>query len=286
MKLRYLFLRFFPILLLISCLSSKKAISNAFISNSDTIRVRPDFEKYFNACNVDGSIAIFDNNKQQWILSDTIEVKTETLPASTFKIINLLIALETKTVTDENEIVKWKGNSDTIKYGYRPEIYHDMSVKEAFDVSAGWVFIELAKRIGKKNYKKYLSLCDYGNLDLSQKDDDFWNFGAFAISPIGQVKFLKKLYDEKLPFSKRNIEIVKRVMITEQNENYTIHSKTGWTRDKGVNTGWWVGYLENKNDVYFFATRLLQDRKLKSNNFGSCRKEITKSIFKDLNLLK
>jgi beta-lactamase class D len=286
MKFRYLFLKFLPILLLVSCLSGKNAICNAFILYSDTIRVRPDFEKNFNACNVDGSIAIFDNNKQQWILSDTIEIKKETLPASTFKIINLLIALETKTVADENEIVKWKGNTDTIKYGYRPEIYHDMSVKEAFDVSAGWVFIELAQRIGKKNYKKYLSLCDYGNLDLSQKDDDFWNFGAFAISPISQVKFIKKLYDEKLPFSKRNIEIVKRVMITEQNENYTIHSKTGWTRDNGVNIGWWVGYLEIKNDVYFFATRLFQDRKLKSGNFGSCRKEITKSIFKDLSLLE
>lgn len=28
-----------------------------------------------------------------------------------------------------------------------------MSVKEAFELSTGWVFVELAKKIGKDNYK-------------------------------------------------------------------------------------------------------------------------------------
>lgn len=74
-------------------------------------------------------------------------------------------------------------------------------------------------------------------------------------------------------------------MVTEQSENYTIHAKTGWTR-KGINTGWWVGYLENEEGVYFFVTWLLQDRKLNSSVFGNCRKEITKSVFKDLNPIK
>lgn len=248
--------------------------------------LRTDFKKYFEDCNVKGSIVIYDNNKQQFILSDTVETRQETLPASTFKIINLLIALETKTIPDENEIVKWVGSTDTLKYGNRPEIYHDMTVKEAFETSAGWVFVELAKKIGKENYKKYLTLCNYGNVNLTQKDADFWNFGAFGISPINQVEFLKKLYDEKLPFSKTNIAIVKKVMISEQNNDYTIRSKTGWTRDNGINTGWWVGYLENKEGTYFFATRLLQDRKGNSANFGSCRKEITKTAFKELGILK
>lgn len=234
---------------------------------------------------MEGTIVIFDKNNQQWILSDTLNVKTESLPASTFKIINLLIALETKTIKDENVIVKWVGKTDTLRYGNRPEIYHDMSVKEAFKVSAGWVFIELAKKIGKGNYKKYLSACNYGNLNLTKSNDDFWNFGNFAISPINQVEFIKNLYDEKLPFSKRNIEIVKNVMITEQTDNSTIRAKTGWTRENNINTGWWIGYLESNNNTYFFATRLLQNRKNNRVDFGSCRKEITKKIFYDLGFL-
>lgn len=268
-----------------SCSSNKKPEKNSF-AGSDRITLHQEFKKYFDECNTEGSIAIYDNNRHEWILSDTVGIFKETLPASTFKIINLLIALETNTITDENEVMKWNGNTDTVKYGYRPEIYHDMTVKEAFRVSAVWAFIDLARKIGKENYKKYLTLCSYGNLDLSQTDDDFWNFGAFAVSPLNQVEFLKKMYEGKLPFSKRNIEIVKNVMQTEQEANYTIYAKTGWTREGGINTGWWVGYIENKNGTYFFATRLLQDRKFKSANFGNCRKEITRKIFRDLKIIE
>lgn len=270
--------------LLFSCSTKRK--DNHFTSKNDEVLVRQDFKKYFDECNVEGAIAIYDYKNHTWILSDTVATRKETLPASTFKIINLLIALETKTIASENDIVKWPGSTDTLKYDYRPNIYHDITVKEAFEVSAGWAFIELAKKIGKDNYKKYLTLCHYGNINLSQTDPDFWNFGAFGISPINQVEFIKNLYEEKLPFSKRNVEIVKKVMITEQNDDYTIHSKTGWTRENDINTGWWVGYIENKNGAYFFATRLLQDRKLNASNFGNCRKEITKSVFKNLNVIQ
>ncbi|MDP2722225.1 MAG: penicillin-binding transpeptidase domain-containing protein [Bacteroidales bacterium] len=271
---------------LFSCgVNTTRNKSDSELSEIDTITVRQEFKKDFDSCGVDGAIAIYDNQQNKWILSDTIETKQATLAASTFKIINLLIALETKTIVDENEIVKWVGSTDTIKYGHRPEIYKDMNVKEAFELSAGWVFVELAKKIGRENYKKYLSECKYGNLDLSQQDADFWNFGHFAISPINQVIFLRKLYENKLPFSKRNIEIVKQAMITEQNEDYIIRAKTGWTRENNTNTGWWVGSLENKKGTYFFATRLLQDRKLKRNDFGSCRKDITKKVFKGLKVI-
>ena len=247
--------------------------------------VKPKFKKYFDSCGVEGSVVIYNQSKKEWIVSDTTGILVESLPASTFKVINLLIALETKTIKDEHEIVKWVGSTDTSKYGYRPEIYHDMSVKEAFEVSAGWVFVELAKKIGKEQYKKHLTLCGYGNNQLKQADPDFWNFGEFAISPINQVEFLVKLYEERLPFSKGNMGIVKNVMINEQTDHYTIRAKTGWTRDKGINTGWWIGYVENKKDVYFFATRLLQNRKFNRSDFGTCRKEITKKIFKELKII-
>ena len=197
-----------------------------------------------------------------------------------------MIALETNTIKDENEIVKWGGSTDTVKYGYRPDIYHDMPVKEAFKLSAGWVFVELAKKMGKDTYKKYLTESKYGNNNLTETEADFWNFGDFAVSPKNQVEFLHSLYEENLPFSKRNIDIVKRVMITEQTKEYTIRAKTGWTRDNNINTGWWTGYIETKKGTYIFATRLLQDRKMNRSDFGSCRKEITKKVFKDLGIIE
>jgi beta-lactamase class D len=238
----------------------------------------------FKECHVDGSITIYDYKKQRWIYSDTADAFKATQPASTFKVINLLIALETGVIKDEKEIVQWPGHTDTVLYGYRPEIYKDMTVEEAFKVSAGWVFIELAKRVGRARYARYLKRCNYGNGNLSETGTDFWNFGAFAISPVNQVNFLVRVYKDKVPFSKRNTGILKKVMITETNAQYTLRSKTGWTRADGNDAGWWVGYVERKDNVYFFATRLIKKRSDRNPGFGDCRKSITKDILNRLNI--
>ncbi|MDF7818723.1 penicillin-binding transpeptidase domain-containing protein [Runella sp. MFBS21] len=252
------------------------------ILTTTLLHAQIDFKTPFKECQLEGSISIYDYQNKKWHLSNAVDAYQETLPASTFKIINLLIALETKVIKDENVVVKWVGHTDTTLYGYRPDIYHDMTVKEAFEVSAGWVFIELAKKIGKERYKAFLKAAQYSNLNLSQKGDDFWNFGSFGISPMEQVKFLMRVYEEKVPFSKRNIEILKRVMVVEQKGNYTIRAKTGWTRYGDKDTGWWVGYVERKNNVYFFATRLIKDLKTPNPRFGQCRKDITKAILTQL----
>ncbi len=75
-------------------------------------------------------------------------------------------------------------------------------------------------------------------------------------------------------------------MITEQNPVDTMRSKTGWTMAGGINTGWWVGYIETKGRAYFFATRLLQDRKNNRPDFSRCRKDITRAVLKDLEILQ
>jgi beta-lactamase class D len=157
-----------------------------------------------------------------------------------------------------------------------------MTVKEAFEVSAGWVFIELAKRIGREKYKQYLESCHYGNMQLSEKGDDFWNFGEFGISPVNQISFLMAVYNGELPFSRQNLDILKRVMITDKTSLHTVHSKTGWTRTNGVDLGWWIGYVEYQRHPYFFATRITKDRKTVTPDFGQCRKTITLSILKQL----
>lgn len=250
-----------------------------------TVLGQIDWQKPFRECQLDGSITIYEYGQKKWLFSDSADSQKATLPASTFKIINSLIALETGVIRDENDVVKWVGAVDTVLYGYRSEIYHDMTVKEAFEQSAGWVYIELAKKIGRDRYRQYLTKCRYGNGNLSEKGVDFWNFGPFAITPQNQVVFLKALYDGKLPFSERNRTIVKRLMIAETTENYVIRAKTGWTRDGGIDTGWWVGYVEKRGTPCFFATRLIKNRKTVNPDFAACRKTITKNILRQLNNL-
>ncbi len=239
----------------------------------------------FKDCNIEGSITIYDYNAHQWISSDINDSHSQTLPASTFKILNSLIILNEGIVDNENEVIKWTGNPDTEKYGNRPEIYRDLSLKEAFKLSAVWVYLELSKRIGKKKYKEYLSGCNYGNADLSVDDDDFWNFGDLGISPANEIEVLVGVYEETLPFPKELFGIVKEMMIEEKTDTYILRAKTGWARDKGKDTGWWVGYVERDNNVYFFATRLVKDRETINPDFSNCRKEITRTILKQMNIL-
>lgn len=263
------------------------ATKNSIHASSETpfrepVQVRVDFNALFTDCHAKGSVLLFDRQRNQWVTNDSAEARRDALPASTFKIINLLIALETGVVKSEKDVVSWPGKTDTTRYGYRPEIYHDMSVEEAFRESAGWVFVELAKKIGKDRYRRYLNRCGYGNGNLSESGIDFWNFGAFRISPLNQVNFLRALYEERLPFRKAYLQTVKNVMRTEEGTGYVIRAKTGWTRADNQNTGWWVGYVESKKGVYFFATKLLQLRSQNRDDFGSCRKEITKTALREL----
>lgn len=229
----------------------------------------------FKECGVSGSVTLFNQQQQQWIFSDSTDAMKGSLPASTFKIINLLIALETGVIRSEQDTVRWPGYTDTAFYGYRPDIYKDMTVQEAFEVSAGWVFMELAKRIGRERYLYYLKACGYGNLNLSEKGTDFWDIGPMHITPVGQINFLRAVYEESLPFSPENYAVLKKLMITHRTSAYTIRSKTGWTKVDGRDIGWWVGYLTRGDKVWFFATRITKSRTDDRPGFGKCRINIT-----------
>lgn len=175
---------------------------------------------------------------------------------------------------------------DTVKYGFRPNIYYDMSMKDAFKASAGWAYVEMVKKIGKERYQDYLADSNYGNVDLSIQDVDFWNFGKLAISPVNQIGILKAVHEEILPFKKESFAILKNMMVEEQSEDYILRAKTGWTRDGGEDIGWWVGYVERKDNVYFFATRLIKNRATANPDFADCRKKITLEILNQLDIIE
>ena len=75
------------------------------------------------------------------------------------------------------------------------------------------------------------------------------------------------------------------MMIEEQTEDYILRAKTGWTKFGGKDIGWWVGYVERKDNVYFFATRLTKDKETLKPAFGAYRREITRQILKEMKIL-
>jgi beta-lactamase class D len=70
-------------------------------------------QKEFKNYEIKGSVSIYDYNHERWFFTDSVDARRRTLPASTFKMINTCIALETNVIKDENEVIKWDGKTKT-----------------------------------------------------------------------------------------------------------------------------------------------------------------------------
>ncbi|MCB1718370.1 MAG: class D beta-lactamase, partial [Candidatus Competibacteraceae bacterium] len=117
------------------------------------------------------------------------------LPASTFKILNSLIALEVGAVADVDEELAWDG----VDRGWT-EWNRDHSMRTAIRVSAVWFYQELARRVGAERMRELVAKAGYGNRDVAGAIDTFWLDGAIRITPREQVAFLERLYRGDLPF--------------------------------------------------------------------------------------
>ena len=173
------------------------------------------------------------------------------LPASTFKIPHTLIALAEGAIKDEKEIIRWDGNDKGWK-----EWNKDQTLETAFPLSCVWFYQELAKRVGNGQYIKHLQKIPYGNQKTGADVTTFWLEGDLRISPLEQIEFLKRLYNDELPYSRQHMDILKQLMIVERTPHYTIRAKTGWTMRVTPQIGWYVGYVETKGHVWFFVTNI------------------------------
>ncbi|MEA5499941.1 class D beta-lactamase [Limnoraphis robusta] len=237
---------------------------------------QPNFSKHFDELNIEGSIIISDLN-QNLIYQHNLERNTTAfLPASTFKIPNSLIALETGVIESDISVLTWDGIERSF-----PEWNRDLNMRSAFSVSAVWFYQVLARRIGYKRMQQWITQIGYGNQNIGSAEeiDTFWLDGEIRITPQEQIQFLQRLYNNDLPFSEETIATVKDIMIVEQTPDYTIRAKTGWAGVARI--GWYVGYVEQNGNVYFFATNLdIQDQ-----SALGARKEITRRCLMDLGLL-
>lgn len=239
---------------------------------------RTDLKKFFDEYEHDGCFVLYDLNKNEFIKYNSERCKEQFIPASTFKIFNSLAALESNVIKDEYEIIKW----DSVKRSYE-NWNQDLDIKRAFKFSAVWFYQELARRIGYDKMKYYITENHYGNENIDGGIDKFWLQGDLRISPDEQVEFLRKLYLNELTFSQRAIDIVKNIMIYDQNENYILRVKTGWGIIDDTNIGWFVGYAEAHNNTYFFAVNV---EALKPEDGFVSRINITYNILKYLNIIE
>nr|WP_017307273.1 class D beta-lactamase [Spirulina subsalsa] len=236
------------------------------------------FERHFQDLNVEGSILIYDSQNNRRFEHNPQRNTTPFPTASTFKILNSLIALETGVIADDLALLTWDGIERTL-----PQWNRDLNLREAFKISGVWFYQVLARRVGYERMRNWINQVEYGNQNIGRPEDidQFWLEGQLQVTPQQQVDFLQRFYNNQLPFSSRSVSLVKDIMIMEKTPAYTLSGKTGWFgfgNPNVINIGWYVGYLETSDNVYFFATNI----EMKEQQDAAARLELTRRCLQDL----
>lgn len=271
---------FFFSFLFISCFSEKSDTKKLKTSRVE-VEIQ-EFQLIIDAAQVSGSILIYDLQKNRYYSNNFKWIENAYLPASTFKIPNSIIALETGVVKNDSSVFKWNGEKRNMKIWEQ-----DLIFKDAFQFSCVPCYQEIARTIGAVKMNQYLDTLNYGEMEVTETNIDlFWLEGNSKITQLQQIDFLKRLYLSQLPISERTEMIIKRMLLIEKKESYSLSGKTGWSIRNGNNNGWFVGYLESNEQIFFFATNIVPEKQFDMTMFPKIRKEITHKAFQHLGVIK
>jgi beta-lactamase class D len=228
-----------------------------FSSCSDNITVDDSLKQYFDAYHVTGTFAMLNNGQAHFTVYNLSEYTDSAyLPASTFKIVNSLIGLQKGAISGKDMVIPWDHvvRADT-------NWNKDLTMEQAFKLSAVPYYQEVARRIGKDTMQHWLDslgyASKYGRAVIKNDLDSFWLDNNIKITADEQLGLAKKLYFDQLPFQKRVQDVVKDVMLQEANSNYQLSYKTGWGyRENGNSVGWIVGWEEENKHPYFFVLQI------------------------------
>jgi beta-lactamase class D len=156
----------FPICLILFACSSEETIIKEKKSIEPIEEVKqvveqevlvPKFQSIIDSSDVDGSILIYDLKKDTYFSNNHEKSKEGHLPASTFKITNSIIALETGVVANDTTIFKWDGSSRRL-----PNWEQDLTHHDAFHFSCVPCYQEIARNIGLNRMTEQLENLSYG----------------------------------------------------------------------------------------------------------------------------
>lgn len=246
-----------------------------FISCSPNIAtIDNNLQKYFDSANVTGTFA-FLNNQMGDISVYNMSLDTQRMsPGNSFKIAETLIGIESSRLLNEKTILQSSG---------KPSL-DSITLRQAFDNNNIEYFQELAGKIGKDTLSLWLDSLKYGNMRIASLDS-FWLNGELQISPDEQLGLLYKLYFDKLPFQKYAQEVVRNLMLKEDNTLYKLSYATApATGNQGERMAWIGGWIEENLHVYFFISVVKSsdtDKNLESTALGITRKILAdKGFFK------
>ena len=233
-----------------------------------------DLSTYFGE--LDGSFVLYDLKKNEYAIYNKKKSITRVSPNSTYKIYSALFALESGVIKIDDSMRKWNGKA----YPYA-SWNMNQDLNSAIKNSVTWYFQELDQLVGYKKLQSYLEQIQYGNRNLLGGIENFWMESSLKISPIEQVELLKAFYTKQLPFQLQHIDAVKEALVLSEKRDMKLSGKTGTGNINHKETnGWFVGYVEQGNQTYLFATNIQG----KEHVNGRLATQITLDILKDKNI--
>jgi beta-lactamase class D len=238
-------------LLAAAVIAPSRAFANVAPQRSE---IRDDLAKRFADAGTNGTFVGYKTDDYLIIASDPDRSGQAFLPASTFKIPNSLIALESGVVGDpDKDVFKWDGVKRSIEAWNQ-----DHTLRSAIAASAVPVYQEIARRIGAERMQKYVDLFEYGNRNIGGGIDQFWLTGELRIDPIQQIDFIDRLRRGVLPVSKRSQDLVRDILPVTKAGDATIRAKSGLLGAElgKPSLGWLVGWAEKGSAQTVFALNL------------------------------
>jgi beta-lactamase class D len=270
--------RFTFLLLIANCLLFYScSVNKARIDNS--------LKKYFDEHKVDGCFTMLNNATGEITVYNMALDTMRFSPASTFKIVNSMIGLQTGRIINDTMMIRWDGKTRFYPNGDTATGWNkDMGMTEAFKASSVPYYQEVARRIGRDTMKAWIDSLGYGNKNIEGPIDSFWLNNKLKISPDEQLGLVKRLFFDQLPFRKSVQQMLRNVMLQEDNTAYKLSYKTGWGFDENKKAiGWVVGWIEENNHVYFFVTFVKAPDA--TTDIGTVNMSITRGILKDLGFM-
>lgn len=257
------------------------AVSLLAACSPNNVSIDNSFKKYFDEQKSDGCFALFNNGSGQFTIYNLARYRDSAfLPASTFKIINSLIGLQTGIITNDSMVIKWDGKVRDV-----PEWNQDLSMYRAFRYSAVPYYQEVARRIGKDTMQHWLDSLAYGTKKITTAIDTFWLDNSLKITPDEELGVVKRLYFDQLPFFNTNQLIVKNAMLMEDKPTHRLWYKTGLAKkEDGTPITWVVGWIEENRHPYFFVLNM--ETKNTAVNLTTARMTVLRNILTGLNFFK
>lgn len=230
-----------------------------------------DFSDYF--AGYEGSFVLYDMKADQYQIYNKEKSIQRVSPDSTYKIFLSLFALSANAIDMNHSTIKWDG----IRYPY--ESWNtDQNLKTAMKSSVNWYFQELDRRIPPDQRQAYLKRIGYGNTKLTGGTTPYWLESSLKISPVEQVQLLKAMYTNEWGFEEDHVQAVKDAIQVGEHGGKLLFGKTGTGTVNNENqNGWFIGYVEHKENTYFFATNIQEGE----NSNGSTAAKITLAILKE-----